>query len=205
MTQVEIAKVHQSQPNEDTRFGDKAVEMGFLTEDQLQQALTRQRNCHIYIGEALIKTGGLEKESLDRYLVQFKSDQQPNMVDKIALPAGITNQPIWEMMADLTNKMLTRVAGMSFKPGDCEVIAKLPTRNMVAEIGFSGNVSARYLLTTTPSSRKIIARSILQEEDIDSDRPKFGMIRLWSSSISFVATLPQKPRSSGFRSTSPHP
>ncbi len=169
MTQVGIAKVHQAQRNEDTRFGDKAVEMGFLSEDQLQQALTRQRNSHIYIGEALIKTGGLDKESLDTYLLQFKNDQQPYMVDKIALPAGITNQPIWEMMADLTNKMLTRGAGMSCKPGDCELIEELPSRNMVAEIGFSGNVSARYLLTTTPNSRKVIARSILQEEDIDSE------------------------------------
>jgi len=169
MTQVEIAKVHQSQRNEDKRFGDKAVEMGFLTEEQLQQALLCQRNSHIYIGEALVKTGGLGKEDLEKYLIQFKENQRPYTVEKIELPIGVANQSIWEMVADLTNKMLIRVAEMSFRAGPCQIIEQLPTRTMVAEIGFSGSVSARYLLTTSQNSRKIIARAILQESDVDNE------------------------------------
>jgi len=169
MTQLQIARVHQAQRNEDTRFGDKAVEMGFITQQQLQQALTLQKNNHIYLGEALVKTGGLKEAEVERYLEQFKKDQQPYMVEKVQIPAGIGDQPIWEMVADLTNKMLTRVAEMSFRTGSCQLIQKLPARAMVAEIGFSGSVSARYLLTASPNSRKIIARAILQETDIDNE------------------------------------
>ncbi len=167
MTQVQIAKVHLAQRCDDSRFGDKAVEMGFLTQEQLQQALIRQRNCHLYIGQALVKTGGLSEEDLKKYLVEFKKDQQPYSTEKIELPAGVSNQTIWEMVADLTNKMLIRVAGMAFKTGACQVIERLPARTMVAEIGFSGSVSARYLLTASPNSRKIIAQAILQENDVD--------------------------------------
>lgn len=169
MTHVEVAKIHQSQRNEDTRFGDKAVAMGFLTDDQLQQALIRQRNSHLYIGESLVKTGGLSIDDLEEYLVKFKEDQQPYTVEKIEIPLGVTNHPIWEIVANLTNKMLSRVAEISFRAGPCEVIEKLPSRTMVAEIGFSGSVSARYLLTTSQNSRKMIARAILQENDIDSE------------------------------------
>lgn len=169
MTQLEIAKVHQSQRSEDVRFGDKAVEMGFLTQEELQQALTRQKNSHIYIGEALIKVGGITKNDLDHYLEMFKKDQQPYMVDKIEIPAEIANLSIWEMVADLTYKMLSRVADMSFRPGACRIIEALPTRTMVAEIGFSGSLSARYLMTVSPNSRKVIARAILQEEDVDNE------------------------------------
>jgi CheY-specific phosphatase CheX len=91
------------------------------------------------------------------------------MVDKIEIPAGVAHRPIWEMVADLTQKMFTRVAEMSFRAGSCQIIDKLPPRVMVAEIGFSGSVSARYLLTASPNSRKIIARAILQETDIENE------------------------------------
>ncbi|WP_020676775.1 hypothetical protein [Geopsychrobacter electrodiphilus] len=60
MTQPKIARVNLTQRNEDTRFGDKAVDMGFLTQEQLKQALTRQKNSHIYLEEALVKTGESE-------------------------------------------------------------------------------------------------------------------------------------------------
>ncbi len=169
MSQVNIAKVHQSQRNADTRFGDKAVEMGFLTHEQLQQALVRQRNSHIYIGEALVKVGALSKEGLERYLLKFKEDQKPYAVEKVEIPKGISNQEIWEMVADLTKKMLVRVADISFRPGPCQIIDNLPSRTMVAEIGFSGSVSARYLLTSSQNSRNFIARAILQEDDIEHE------------------------------------
>lgn len=169
MSQADIARVHQAQRNEDVRFGDKAVEMGFLSEEQLQQALTRQRNSHLYIGEALVKTGGLKEEQLGEYLERFKKDQQPYLVDKVEIPAEVVNQPVWEMVADLTYKMLSRVANMEIRPGSCQLIDKLPARTMVAEIGFSGHISARYLLSVSPNSRAIIARAILQDEDIDNE------------------------------------
>lgn len=169
MSRLDIAKVHQAQRSEDIRFGDKAIEMGFLTEEQLERALIWQRNNHLYIGEALIKIGALERHDLERYLELFKKDQQPYLVEKIEIPAEVANRPIWEMVADLTNKMLTRVAGMSFRPGSCQVIDNLPARTLVAEIGFSGSVSARYLLSVSPNSRKLVARAILQEEDVDNE------------------------------------
>lgn len=169
MSQIDIAKVHQTQRREDVRFGDKSIELGYLTTEQLQQALTKQRNSHLYIGEALIKIGGLSKKDLESNLELFKKDQQPYMVEKIEIPAEVSDQPIWELVADLTYKMLARVAGMSFRPGACQVIESLPARTLVAEMGFAGSVSARYLLTVSPNSRMVIARAILQEEDIDNE------------------------------------
>ncbi len=169
MSPVDIAKVHQAQRHEDIQFGDKAIELGYLTPEQLRQALTIQKNNHLYIGEALIKVGGLTPEELADYLEKFKKDQQPYMVEKVEIPATVAHRPIWEMVADLTYKMLSRVAGMSFRPGACQLIDNLPARTLVAEMGFAGSVSARYLLTVSPNSRKIIARAILQETDIDNE------------------------------------
>lgn len=169
MTEGDIDRVHLAQRNEDIRFGDKAVAMGLISMEDLQRALTRQRNSHLYIGEALVKIGGLKEEDLAEYLKRFKQDQQPYQIERVEIPADIPNQPLWEMTADLTYKMLARVANMSFRPGACRKIESLPANSMIAEIGLSGDISARYLLSVTPSSRKTIARAILQEEEIDNE------------------------------------
>jgi len=166
---AEVAMVHQAQRSEDLHFGDMAVKMGFLSEDQVQQVLTRQRNNHLYIGEALIQVGAISRDKLDQYLEDFKQDQQDYIAEKIEIPTGVSHQPIWEMVADLTYKMLTRVANLSFRAGPCTLIDKIPGRPIIAEMRFSGSVSASYLLAVSENARKLIAKAILDEESVDNE------------------------------------
>ena len=169
MTTLDVARIHQAQRGEDLRFGDMAVKLGIIREDQVQMVLTRQRNSHLYIGEALIKVGALSDRELENYLKEFKDDQMAYISEKVEIPAGIAHQPIWEMVADLTYKMLTRVAGISFRPGPCTVVTKLPSRPIIAEMGFSGTVSARYLLSVSESTRNLVAKAILDEESVENE------------------------------------
>jgi hypothetical protein len=64
----------------------------------------------------LVKIGGLNEEDLHRYLSKFKADQAPYMVEKISIPQEISDPQVWEIVADLTYKMLTRVAKLSVRP-----------------------------------------------------------------------------------------
>lgn len=169
MTVADVARVHQAQRSEDLHFGDMAVKLGVISDDQVQQVLTRQRNSHLYIGEALIKVGALSEQELENYLQEFKQDQLAYVSEKVEIPAGVPHQPIWEMVADLTYKMLTRVAGISFRPGPCTIIKKLPRRPIIAEMGFSGSVSARYLLSVSESTRNLVAKAILDEESVENE------------------------------------
>ena len=169
MSTVDIAKVHYEQRNEDLQFGDMAVKLGFLTEEQVQQVLTRQRNNHLYIGEALIKINALTTEELEDLLKDFKQDQVAYVAEKIEIPANVPHQPIWEMVADLTYKMLTRVANLSFRPGPCTIVDKLPSRPIIAEMGFCGEVSARYLLSVSENTRELVAKAILDEKSVENE------------------------------------
>lgn len=169
MSRVDIARVQQAQRCEDVMFGDKAVEMGFLTPQQLEQALALQRDNHLYIGEALVKLGALSHSEMNSHLKRFHQEQKPFLVEKVSIPASVAHQPVWEIVVDLTYKMLSRIAGLSFRPGACEVIEQLPQRTMIAEMGFSGSASARYLLSVSPRTRKIFARAILENTEIENE------------------------------------
>ena len=169
MSRVDIARVQQSQRHQDIMFGDKAVEMGFLSPQQLEQALALQRDNHLYIGEALVKLGALGHAELNDYLKKFHLEQKPFLVEKVSIPASVPHQPVWEIVADLSYKMLSRIAGLSFRPGACEIIERLPQRTMIAEMGFSGSASARYLLSVSPRTRKIFARAILSKDEVENE------------------------------------
>ncbi|SHJ88242.1 Chemotaxis protein CheX, a CheY~P-specific phosphatase [Malonomonas rubra DSM 5091] len=169
MSSADVERVHMAQRNEDLHFGDMAVKLGIITDEQVQQVLTHQRNNHLYIGEALVQLGVLDKEKLEDLLAAFKKDQQSYVSEKIEIPANIPHKPIWEMVADLTYKMLTRVAGISFRPGPCSIVEKLPSRPVIAEMGFSGAVSARYLLSVSESTRNLVAKAILDEDSVEDE------------------------------------
>lgn len=169
MTAADVTRVHMAQRGEDLHFGDMAVKLGIISEAQVQQVLTHQRNSHLYIGEALVQIGVLSKQQLADSLIQFKQDQQSYITEKIEIPAGVPHRPIWEMVADLTYKMLTRVAGISFRPGPCTIIDKMPSRPVIAEMGFSGSISARYLLSVSESTRNLVAKAILDEDSVENE------------------------------------
>ncbi|BCR03279.1 chemotaxis protein CheX [Desulfuromonas versatilis] len=169
LTAADIEKVHEAQKGEDLRFGDMALKLGLLTPEQMQQVLTRQKNTHLYIGEALVKVGALSEAELPGCLAEFKADQAPYLAEKVAIPQGVPCADVLEMMADLTYKMLTRVVGLAFRPGPCEVVRKLAPNDVVASMDFSGSANGKYLLSVTEEVRKMFARAILKEDDVEEE------------------------------------
>lgn len=169
ITQADIEKAHNAQMSKDMRLGDLLVEMGFLTLTQLNDVITRQKNTHLYIGEALVQIGALTSENLQKHLADFKADQAQYVSDGIALPPGVANSKIWEMTADLTYKMITRVLDLQFRPGKCALTETLAPNFMMAAMDFNGDVEARYLISVSEGLQKTIAKAILREESVDGE------------------------------------
>lgn len=169
MTEADIEKVHDAQRTEDLRFGDMAVKLGLLTGDQMMQVLGRQKNTHLYIGEALVKVGGITTEQLPTLLDDFKADQAQYATDKVAIPAGVADAPFWEMLTDLSYKMLTRVALLNFRPEPITLAPALPAREVYAAMDFFGDVSGRYLMGVSAATQKKIAKEILKEATVDGE------------------------------------
>jgi CheY-specific phosphatase CheX len=166
-TQADIDRAHNAQLSKDMKLGDLLVEMGILTPDKLNEVIEHQKSTHLYIGEALVLVGALTGQQLQQHLDEFKIDQAPYVSERIELPAGVPNSQIWEMIADLTYKMITRVLDIQFRPGKSNLATKLDANFMMAAIDLSGDVDARYLLSVSGELQKRIARAILREDSVE--------------------------------------
>ncbi|KIH75561.1 Chemotaxis protein CheX, a CheY~P-specific phosphatase [Geoalkalibacter ferrihydriticus] len=169
INEADVERVHDAQRGEDLRFGDMAVKLGILSSEQMQQILTRQKNNHLYIGEALVKIGALDAERVTTLLDEFKVDQAPYLATRLVIPEGVSNPQFWEMAADLTYKMLTRVANLSFRPGPCVLAQSFDAKHVAAAMDFSGSLQGRYLLSVTSGVQQAIARAILKEADVSAE------------------------------------
>lgn len=169
ITQADIDRAHNAQFSKDMKLGDLLVEMGILTLNQLNEVITRQKNTHLYIGEALVLVGAMSSEQLQQHLDEFKADQAPYVSDRIELPAGVANSLIWEMTADLTYKMITRILDLQFRAGKCQIVTTLESNYMMAALEMSGSVEARYLLSVSEELQKTVAKAILREESVEGE------------------------------------
>ena len=171
LTSVDADRINQAQRNQDMRIGDLSVKMGVLTEPQVMEILAEQKRRHLYIGEAVVKVGGLTSAELELRLQEFKADQAKYATDAVTIPPGIPQPGVWEMMADLTYKMLTRVARVTFHTESCTLSDRMPAFPVVAAMTISGDISARYLFGCTAGLQAKIAQAILSADDV-SVEPK---------------------------------
>ena len=169
LTPADIVRAHNAQMSRDMKLGDLLVELGFITFEQLNDIIIRQKNGHLYIGEALVQLGALTSDNLHTQLEAFKADQARYVSNNIELPIASANNYIWEMTADLTYKMVTRVLDLQFRPGTCTVAMSITPNFMLAAMDLSGDVTARYLLSVSEGLQKSIAKAILGEESVDNE------------------------------------
>lgn len=169
ITEADIKRAHDAQMSKDMKLGDLLVEMGFLTLAQLNEIVTRQKNTHLYIGEALVQVGAFSSDDLQKYLAAFKADQEQYVSNGIELPISTPNNKIWEMAADLTFKMITRVLDLQFRQGKCVLATSIAPSFMQAAMDFSGDVEARYIISVSEKLQKRIAKAILREDSVDNE------------------------------------
>jgi CheY-specific phosphatase CheX len=169
LTTVDADRINQAQRSQDLRIGDLSIQMGLLTEPQVMAILGEQKKSHLYIGEAVVKAGGFSAEELEQYLLEFKADQAKYATDSVSIPGGVTQPEVWEMMADLTYKMLTRVARVTFRSETCRIVDQLPPYPVVAAMAINGDIAVQYLFGCTVGLQEKIAKAILVADDVSSE------------------------------------
>lgn len=169
ITDADIELVHAVQRKKDLNFGDMCVDLGLLTTEQMKQVAEKQKRDHLHLGDALVRTNAITAEELPALLEAFEADQAPYYSKKPAAPAPIPNEDLWELYADRTYKMFTRVVNLTFKPDQRSVVDGIEPNDTIVAARMTGDAPCTYLLSVCAEVRDSIARSILNEDDISSE------------------------------------
>jgi len=81
MSQEEADRVNQLQAIMDKRFGDIAVDKGYLTEGQVESLLKKQGNAYLAFAQALENQQLMSVEQLEQYLVDFRCENNLTVSD----------------------------------------------------------------------------------------------------------------------------
>lgn len=76
MTAGQVENVHHLQRIKDKRFGELAVEEGYLTYAQLEDLLENQHCRHLGLSQVIVDKGYLSLAELEEVLVKYKGDTQ---------------------------------------------------------------------------------------------------------------------------------
>ncbi|MBQ8979171.1 MAG: chemotaxis protein CheX, partial [Oscillospiraceae bacterium] len=125
-----VDEVHNEQQRIDKRFGDIAVDKGYLSPGQVEELLTKQGHAHLQLGQALVDNGAMTNSSFAEALSSYKSensltdvdfdDKTGNKVDeligKLYSFADAENSSVYTEYVSLLFKNLIRFIGDDFTP-----------------------------------------------------------------------------------------
>jgi len=144
LTAEEAAKVNAQQRHCDIPFGELAVEMGLLSEEQVDYLVGFQEQTRLRVGQALVRLGFVPNERLLKLLVQFENEQAQFRIGSVALPEGLQGNLLAATVMDLFPKLLVRVARIGVRIGSEQPLADAP--NYPVRIGVSVTGDAGLLI-----------------------------------------------------------
>jgi hypothetical protein len=140
LTPEESAKVNSQQRHCDVPFGELAVEMGLLSEEQVDYLLGFQEQTRLRIGQALVRLDFLANERLHELLVQFENEQALFRIGNVALPEGLKSNLLAGAVLDLFPKLLVRIARIDVRVGNDNVDAVAPDLPVRIAVAVTGDV-----------------------------------------------------------------
>lgn len=94
LTTKQAEEINEIQKKLDRRFGDIAVEKGYLLTEEVNYLLNLQGNSYLKFVQALTENNILSMEEIEDYLAQFKNDYNLSDSDLEALKSGDIDQII---------------------------------------------------------------------------------------------------------------
>jgi len=88
MTSKEAEEVNRIQSMKDARFGDIAVDKGYLTEDQVMQLLKKQGDSYLLCVQTLVEKYDFTLEEIQKHINHFKKSERYTALDMDSLKSS---------------------------------------------------------------------------------------------------------------------
>ena len=101
--------------NTEDRFGEVAVRRGFLTRHQLDELLREQKEARILIGDALVRAGAVDADTLAVAVQQYRVVQERAQEQVDAEIRALPDAHLISPAIQLTTRLLLRMCGLVAK------------------------------------------------------------------------------------------
>ena len=169
LTLADVEAIERAQLSEDLFFGDMAIKLGYLTKGQVQHIQTLLKNSNLHLGEALVDSGAVAEKDLPTLHAAYNDKQPDTTSDFLTIPGGVPHANICQITADLTNKMLSHMMGLSFLPGLCVTTDVVNGSDTTATINFSGYADFKYIFSVSGVTRDAIACNMLHQDSVEDE------------------------------------
>jgi CheY-specific phosphatase CheX len=140
LTAEESAKVNAQQRYCDLPFGDLAVEMGLLSDEQVEYLVGFQEQARLRIGQALVRLDFLPNERLLKLLVRFETEQTLFRIGNVALPDGLYGNTLAAAVLNLFPKLMVRVAHIGVRVGKGQAVSEIPDYPVRVAVSVTGDI-----------------------------------------------------------------
>ncbi|HEY4743931.1 MAG TPA: hypothetical protein VIH45_04680 [Desulfuromonadaceae bacterium] len=170
LSSEEVMRINRLQHTQDLLFGDAAIRLGLLSSEQVASIISRKQENHLFIGEALVAVGALRAHDIREHLHEFERKQARYKTSGLDIPPGVPFPEFCRGMGDVSHKILSRVAHVTFKPDVCEVVNKIDGNDNAIIFDFTGDINFRYYLTFPRQVRNKIAIAIISTSAVINEK-----------------------------------
>ena len=115
LSESQANTINREQRYSDKPFGAIGVQMGLLTNQQLEQLLELQNKRRVQVGEALTRLSFITEDRLVQELRRFKAEAERPHIREVTLPGYLHNHRVAEYLLDLVPRVMQRTSRVQCK------------------------------------------------------------------------------------------
>jgi CheY-specific phosphatase CheX len=170
MLQKKVDTILKIQKRINKYFGQLAVQMGFLTKDQVSYLLQQQQEHYIEIEEIIRREKIVPDDVIQKELETFQmlDEDDQGVFNMRWVSRFIENGYIFETFIEQTLKLVMRLAGIFVMEGECSFEKKeFAGHGVVVKISITGDQHWNYILNLSEDLALMIAEAMLESEEED--------------------------------------
>ena len=181
MTAEQVEHVNITQQSVDKRFGDLAVELGYVTADDVEKLLAQQPTDYLLLGQTLVNNGALTNAEFEKALKDYKAENQitddisdnqtetlHNLINEFYHFDNDENARICTDYVTLLFKNLIRFIGDDFTPMEASVIKNFAAEHIVIQ-KINGKYNAEACIATDSKTYMAFAERFAKESFTEVD------------------------------------
>lgn len=171
ISKADADKVNAEQRHRDMPFGELAVEMGLMDEEQIDNLVQLHWRTRLRIGQTLVRLKHLKKARLEELLISYEEEQAPHRIENLELPTGLEGNALTPIVLNLFPNLMMRVARISTRVGCGEPVVEPPDFSVQIAVTVRGESGLMICLAGDEEfSRQVAAKtSGLDPECIDTE------------------------------------